>query len=220
MPGKSCFATIIAFAWLVGQTPAQEFVSESFGVEAAATVSSASPAPSPSGALPGGITSASSPRELPDLVQPAILETPDRYVPSVHQTSHTEPLGDTRSDENRDSPVAQSKDSTESSGDPQPAANAKHRSGFPDLSPPAKPHSGGAAETPAVNGLGAALTVISSLAVVLGLFFATAWILRRTGAGGLALLPSDVFESLGRPRSPTGNKFSFSVADPSCSSFP
>ena len=42
------------------------------------------------------------------------------------------------------------------------------------------------------------MTVISSLAVVLGLFFMTAWVMRRTGSGRLAGLPSDVFEMLGR----------------------
>ncbi len=198
MPGKSCFATVLALASLVGQTSAQEFVSESFGAEAAAAVSSASPAPSPSGVLARGDEPPSSPNDLPGLVLPAILETPDRYVPSVHPTSHTEPLGDRRSDENPDSPVTQSKNSTESSGHLPSAANTKHHVGFPDLAPPARPNSGGVAETPAVNGLGAALTVISSLAVVLGLFFTTAWILRRTGGRGLALLPGDVFESLGR----------------------
>lgn len=45
---------------------------------------------------------------------------------------------------------------------------------------------------------GALWTVISSLAVVLGLFFAVAMLGRRASVGGPAILPTEAFEVLGR----------------------
>ncbi|HTN74618.1 MAG TPA: flagellar biosynthetic protein FliO [Pirellulaceae bacterium] len=42
------------------------------------------------------------------------------------------------------------------------------------------------------------MTVVGSLAVVLGLFFGTAWFLRRNMPKGMMLLPSEVLEQLGR----------------------
>ncbi|MDD4785604.1 MAG: flagellar biosynthetic protein FliO, partial [Pirellulales bacterium] len=41
-------------------------------------------------------------------------------------------------------------------------------------------------------------TVISSLAIVLGLFCIVAWLIRRAAPSGSGVLPSDVFEVLGR----------------------
>jgi flagellar biogenesis protein FliO len=48
------------------------------------------------------------------------------------------------------------------------------------------------------GGLPAAVTVAGSLAVVLGLFLLVAWAMRRATPRGSALLPSEVFEVLGR----------------------
>ena len=42
------------------------------------------------------------------------------------------------------------------------------------------------------------ITVGSSLAVVLGLFFVVAWVMRRTAPGNCPVLPNEVFEVLGR----------------------
>jgi flagellar biosynthetic protein FliO len=42
------------------------------------------------------------------------------------------------------------------------------------------------------------LTVFGSLGLVLGLFLAVAWVARRGGAGGGAVLPREAFEVLGR----------------------
>lgn len=42
------------------------------------------------------------------------------------------------------------------------------------------------------------ITVGSSLAVVLGLFFVVAWVMRRTTPGNCPVLPNEVFEVLGR----------------------
>jgi flagellar biogenesis protein FliO len=48
------------------------------------------------------------------------------------------------------------------------------------------------------SGLRTLLTVGSSLAVVLGLFFVLAWIMRRGAPGSVALLPREAVEVLGR----------------------
>ncbi len=48
------------------------------------------------------------------------------------------------------------------------------------------------------NGLSSLLTAGSSLAVVLGLFFVMAWLVRRAGPRGASLLPTEVVEVLGR----------------------
>lgn len=49
-----------------------------------------------------------------------------------------------------------------------------------------------------ISGFGGWVTVGSSLAVVLGLFFVFAWFIRRTGGGGLSLLPKEAVEVFGR----------------------
>lgn len=49
-----------------------------------------------------------------------------------------------------------------------------------------------------IGGFQSLVTVGSSLAIVLGLFFVVAWMLRRTTPGNSALLPGDVVEVLGR----------------------
>lgn len=48
------------------------------------------------------------------------------------------------------------------------------------------------------GGVASAVTVASSLAVVLGLFFLLAWMMRRTAPRGLTALPTEVVEVLGR----------------------
>ncbi len=49
-----------------------------------------------------------------------------------------------------------------------------------------------------IGGLPSLVTAGSSLAVVLGLFFVFAWVMRRATPGGLALLSNEVVEVLGR----------------------
>jgi len=49
-----------------------------------------------------------------------------------------------------------------------------------------------------VGGLSSLLTIGSSLALVLGLFFVVAWVLRRASPRGSVLLPAEVVEVLGR----------------------
>jgi len=48
------------------------------------------------------------------------------------------------------------------------------------------------------GGLSSLVTAGSSLAVVLGIFFVLAWMMRRATPGGLSLLPTEVVEMLGR----------------------
>lgn len=48
------------------------------------------------------------------------------------------------------------------------------------------------------EGFTSVVSVVGSLALVLGLFFVSAWIMRRTVPGGTVLLPAEVVEVLGR----------------------
>jgi flagellar biogenesis protein FliO len=48
------------------------------------------------------------------------------------------------------------------------------------------------------NGLQSLVTVLGALAVVLGVFFFVAWLLRKTSPHGAVVLPTEVFEMLGR----------------------
>lgn len=47
-------------------------------------------------------------------------------------------------------------------------------------------------------GMSSVVTIVASLAIVLGLFFLVAWFLRRTTPGQSPLLPTEAFEVLGR----------------------
>ncbi len=49
-----------------------------------------------------------------------------------------------------------------------------------------------------LDGLSSAATVFGSLALVLAVFFALIWVLRRAAPPGAALLPTEAFEVLGR----------------------
>lgn len=195
MPRKLCFAALLLSSLLTGNCLAQQFESSTFGAKVAARLSTASemrtpPDPARSEAARPGE------KEPSSLVAPAVFETPDRYVPAEQQASHTESSGD----------MSQQDAAVPSEGVPSPklandllSASAPDRDqGFPSLSRSGEEKQGSSRPVPSTEGLGSVVTVISSLAVVLGLFFMTAWLMRRTGAGGLASLPSDVFELLGR----------------------
>ena len=86
---------------------------------------------------------------------------------------------------------------TEAAG--PPASPAGGDPSLPPLPPPGgsrRDASGAAADR---GGAGTSMvTVVSSLAVVLGLFFVFAWILRRTAPKQCQALPDDVVEVLGR----------------------
>jgi flagellar motor switch/type III secretory pathway protein FliN/flagellar biogenesis protein FliO len=62
-----------------------------------------------------------------------------------------------------------------------------------------KPRSAGDSEANrSPGGLQSVVTVVGSLAIVLGVFFLLAWVLRRTSPSAAGVLPSEVFEVLGR----------------------
>jgi len=74
------------------------------------------------------------------------------------------------------------------------------------LSPPrkfppvrlSKPGQSGNSNSKAPGGLPSVVTAGGSLAMVLGVFFLTAWAMRRARPAGMSMLPGEVFEVLGR----------------------
>lgn len=72
------------------------------------------------------------------------------------------------------------------------------KSDLPRLSPPGRPAEKGALSGNRPGLFPSLVTIASSLAVVLGLFFLLAWAMRRTAPGGTGLLSSEVVEVLGR----------------------
>lgn len=64
------------------------------------------------------------------------------------------------------------------------------------LKPPASPETEGGRQR--VGGLPSVVSIVGGLAVVLGIFFAVAWGMRRAAPGALATLPKQVVEVLGR----------------------
>lgn len=198
MPGKSSLAALLAFALFTEQAVAQQHLSSRFGrlADTEGLSASATETGGPRIAREG----APSPRGASGLVRPSIHETPDRDVSSVQPVSHTAPVDRSGADQEDGTGIASG--DLEAAPEPADSAPAESESdgerGFPSLNPPDRRGSGDAGRIPSAEGMGAVVTVISSLAVVLGLFFITAWMLRRTGSGGLATLPGDVFEPLGR----------------------
>ncbi len=198
MPKKSWFAALLAFALFAAQGRAQQpFDSSSFGAELVQRVTARS---SRSGEPRSERATVSPGRASPELVLPAVYESPDRDLRTLQQAEYTTPPQTATS--NDASPLSQ--ETSDSPAAPPETAElcqspARSDSDFClPLARPEKKQPGAKSASPSGKGLQAALTVISSLALVLGLFFVTAWCLRRTGAGGLATLPSDVFETLGR----------------------
>lgn len=193
MPRKLCFATLLVSSCLVGNSLAQEFHAAEFGAKVAARLTSRTPS-SPRADSPGNVPPLASEEKPSALVRPAIQQPRNGYVADVQQASHSEPIPTAQNrlaDLENSSPL-------ELPSDSQSDAASDRNLGFPALGPPGKSRRTTSGNAPSTQGLGSVVTVISSLAVVLGLFFITAWLMRRTGPGGLASLPNDVFESLGR----------------------
>lgn len=84
--------------------------------------------------------------------------------------------------------------------DPAAAASAapSGQSGSPPLTPRRGARQESSAPPQKIAPLSSLLTVGSSLAVVLGLFFVLAWLMRRIGPRRAAILPAEVVEVLGR----------------------
>lgn len=85
---------------------------------------------------------------------------------------------------------------------PAPSAAASPRAGAPDqplpLAPPRRTAAGNSTRPGTASATQALGTVISSLAVVLGLFALVVWFTRRTRPRAMAKLPGDVIQTLGR----------------------
>jgi flagellar biogenesis protein FliO len=66
--------------------------------------------------------------------------------------------------------------------------------------PSLKPHNSGSHGEPGrkLDGSSSGVTVFVSLVLVLGIFFALVWVLRRASPPGAAMLPAEAFEVLGR----------------------
>ena len=97
--------------------------------------------------------------------------------------------------------VARRDEMPEGEGAPPKAAPAPGGQADPmPLAPPGRAGQQGKDAAKAKPGLDVSslITVGSSLAVVLGLFFVVAWVIRRTAPGNCPVLPNEVFEVLGR----------------------
>ena len=77
---------------------------------------------------------------------------------------------------------------------PQPSAEAAKPS-IPITQPTAADRSD---PNKKLDGLPSTTTVVASLTLVLGVFFAIVWLIRRTSPPGAGLLPPEAFEVLGR----------------------
>ena len=89
----------------------------------------------------------------------------------------------------------------------QPPATASSPRALPPLSAPdqqaalprlTKPAANGQSSGDLSIGLTSLFTAASGLAIVIGLFLAVAWLMRRTAPANLAVLPKEVVEVLGR----------------------
>ena len=195
MPRKLCFAALLVSSLLTEPSSAQQYLSNTFGTELVNNLASVPATRS---------TESDHRRELPaefpqGLVRPAVHETPDRYVGSVQQASHSQASTALPVETENDPTVEEdTQTATELQRNRQTDETPDRNQPFPTWDPDDHSRPTNSRQVPTPKGLGQIATVISSLAVVLGLFFVTAWFMRRTGPGGLALLPSDVFETLGR----------------------
>lgn len=196
MPRNLCIAALLLCSFLTENCLAQEFQSSAFGAKVAARLARPAETRTPISAADSETVRRKDGNPSSSLVVPAVLDTPDRYIPSVQPASHTEPSAD---EPEKEVARVRPTDALEDAADDlKSGAGADRDRGFPSLKPSGEQRGSGTRADPTPKGLGSVVTVISSLAVVLGLFFMTAWAMRRTGSGGLSSLPSDVFEMLGR----------------------
>jgi flagellar biogenesis protein FliO len=192
MPRELCFLALLVLALPVAEGVGQEFDTSSFGSEIATRIASASVPSSQADPEPGEKPSASS------LVRPAVHETPDNNHGTVRRVGYSVPVDAAATDGEAPVEPSASEAPPDSTATVQLDASSRGDRGFPALVPPGDSRQGGGTTATSPQGLGSVATVISSLAIVLGLFFVTAWFLRRAAPGGLATLPGDVFEVLGR----------------------
>ncbi len=117
---------------------------------------------------------------------------PNFYPSKVHPAAYQAPVS---RDPVPGDPVPGNPPSASPSGTAAPIPLAPRNSRLPLKSPPSQSER---REKAAPDGLTSMVTVIGSLAVVLGIFFLVAWGMRRVAPAGKAALPGEVFEVLGR----------------------
>lgn len=213
MPRKlSVLGLLLLLVASPGAAAEQHFFTESFRKQATANLAPRGAADSQP-ASPPAETQPAKPGS-PSLVRPATYQTPDRPAQSVQAAVYpsasespepASPPADASSPNDAEPQPAPSAKSPPLAKAPiaeapsEPVSGSVRSPGFPRLASPgrtskqrAQPASAGAA------GARSLATVISSLAIVLGLFCMVAWLIRRAAPGANAVLPSDVFEVLGR----------------------
>jgi flagellar biogenesis protein FliO len=207
MPRKlSVFGLLLLLVASPGAAAEQHFFTESFRKQATANLAPRGAADSQPASLPAETQPAK--RGSPSLVRPATYQTPDRPAQSVQAAVYSSasespepasPPVDASSPNDAEPEAAPSAEAGLAETPSEPVSGSVRSPGFPRLASPgrtskqkAQPASAGAA------GARSIVTVISSLAFVLGLFSMVAWLIRRAAPGANAVLPSDVFEVLGR----------------------
>lgn len=122
----------------------------------------------------------------------------DRVVPAAF--AEPLPSAEGKADWNR--PKEPSSGGAAGRGGPSDSDRLRTPSGGPKVTPLPAPGQGGqareATSSAGPGGPQGLLTVVSSLGMVLGLFFIVAWAMRRATPGAGALLPGEVVEVLGR----------------------
>lgn len=209
MPRKSAILGLLLSLSLAAMPAAaqEQFFADSFGAKATAGLAHRDAPRTDPQSPPGALRPTGHPSEQQagSLVRPAAFETPADRPWSV-QMAGQQPLPE-------EQPVASpaaagSSPDLASTGPAALAPMAKEfeaspasleSSGFPRLAPRNQASKqGGQSTVNSVAGANSIVTVISSLAVVLGLFCMAAWLMRRTAPRGHTALPHDVFEVLGR----------------------
>jgi len=205
MPGKLSVLGLLLLVASPGAAGEQRFFADSFRKQATANLAprvegDSQPACPPVEAQPAE-------RGSPSLVRPTACDPPGRPVQSVQAAvycSAAEPP-DSGPAEGGSPPRD---DQTEAAGAAEPppveassetASRPVERAGFPRLAAAGRTaRQGGQSATDGNPATRSIATVISSLAIVLGLFCIVAWLIRRAAPSGSGVLPSDVFEVLGR----------------------
>lgn len=137
------------------------------------------------------------PADMPPGADPPVFRTPGtlaslpRHVPGdVVPVAFESPLAAGQRPTSTDEPLA----SEDAAVGAVPLAPRPPQPSLP-LAPPGRSRR---AQEDRNSGLPSVITVVGSLAVVLGIFFLIAWGMRRAAPPGAIALPSEVFEVLGR----------------------
>lgn len=192
MPRKLCFATMLVLLVFCLQGKAQQFAASGIAENALHSAGLSHPSTQVGQQNPGASGRF-------QLEQPAVHLTPDRDGGTVRRAGYSQASDEPNSlaDSIAAGPISAGERDDPTGASPS-GAEIDRNSGFPALAPRGSTRTGKSPGTPASQGIGSVVTVIGSLSIVLGLFFVSAWVMRRSAPKGSAALPSDVFEVLGR----------------------